>query len=139
MKVMKYWLVVLGFLLLTGCTSNGIKVEGDQLSKIQKGVTTEQEVVTMLGKPTSVTTLPEKKVLHYDYEMNDQMGRSLAVSAASIVGGMVAGSLGSMVGSAAGRGMTGSGVGQRERLSVEIDPETGKVVTYRHQKSESGS
>lgn len=135
MKKMKYWLLVLGIVFLAGCTTNGVKVENDQLAKIQKGVTTEEQVVAMLGKPTTVTTLPERKILHYDYEMNDQMGRSLAASAASIVGGMVAGSVGSMVGSMAGSTMAGSGTSQQERLSIEIDPKTNKVVTYRHQKS----
>ena len=137
MKKMKYWLVILGLAFLVGCTSTGVKVEGDQLSKIEKGVTTEAKVIEMLGEPTSTTVIPDRKYLHYDYQMSDQMGRSLATSAASIVGGMVAGTIGSLAGSMAGRSM--SATSSRERLSIEIDPKTNKVINYQHEKSQSGS
>ncbi len=136
MKRINYCLVVLGFVFLAGCTSTGVKVESNQVAKLQKGVTTEQEVVAMLGKPTAITVLPDRKYLHYNYQMSDQMGRSAASSAAAIVGGMIAGPLGSMAGSMAGNSMTANSA--RERLSIELDPKTMKVINYRHEKSQTG-
>ncbi len=136
MKTMKYWLVVLGFVFLAGCTSTGVKVEADKLSKIEKGVTTEAQVIEMLGKPTSTTSIPDRKYLHYDYQMSDQMGRSAATTAASVIGGVVAGSLGSLAGGMIGNSIKGSS--QRERLSIELDPKTNKVINYQHEKSQTG-
>ena len=44
-----------------------------------------------------------------------------------------------MVGGMAGRTMAGTGTGQQERVSIEIDAKTNKVVNYQHQKSGTGS
>ncbi|MCK8045130.1 outer membrane protein assembly factor BamE [Shewanella sp. 1CM18E] len=40
-------------LLITGCATHGNKIDESAVSKLKKGQTTEEQVITMLGKPTS--------------------------------------------------------------------------------------
>lgn len=39
--------------LLAGCASSGVRVTDDQISQFKEGQTTQQEVITALGAPTS--------------------------------------------------------------------------------------
>ncbi|MBK1858209.1 outer membrane protein assembly factor BamE domain-containing protein [Cerasicoccus arenae] len=41
-------------LLLTGCASSGTKMDSNQISNIEKGVTKQAELNAMLGNPMSV-------------------------------------------------------------------------------------
>lgn len=59
---------VLVALLLTACASQGQKIDGDVISKVKKGQTTEQEIVTLLGNPTSTGVSSDgSKQLTYTY------------------------------------------------------------------------
>lgn len=40
-------------LVLAGCASSGVKVSDDQLSQFKEGQTTKQEVISVLGQPTT--------------------------------------------------------------------------------------
>jgi hypothetical protein len=67
---MPHWAFACCVLALTGCTSTttGQKIETDKLAQIQKGKTTESEVVSLLGPPMSTMEIPGgKKVLNYSY------------------------------------------------------------------------
>lgn len=44
---------VLLALLMVGCATQGNKIDEEAISKVKKGQTTEAQVVSMLGKPTS--------------------------------------------------------------------------------------
>jgi hypothetical protein len=51
---MKKLLVATSLLVLSGCMSMGTQVSDTQMSTLQKGVTTEAEVTTRLGKPNGI-------------------------------------------------------------------------------------
>ena len=40
-------------LLMTACATHGNKIDEQAISKVQKGQTTEAQLINMLGKPTS--------------------------------------------------------------------------------------
>lgn len=50
-------------LLLAGCVSGGTQVKDSALTQFQKGVTTEADVVKVLGPPQSTTTLGDGRRL----------------------------------------------------------------------------
>lgn len=43
-------------LALTSCTSTGTLVSNEQAKKIKVGVSTEKDVIAILGKPTTINT-----------------------------------------------------------------------------------
>jgi hypothetical protein len=51
---MKLFILLLLSTILTGCMSMGTQVSDTQMSTLQKGVTTEAEVTTRLGKPNGI-------------------------------------------------------------------------------------
>ena len=55
-------------LLLSGCATSGNKIPQDKLGQIKEGVTTEQEVVQILGAPYMKTLDSEgKTIMLYQY------------------------------------------------------------------------
>lgn len=50
---------------LAGCISTGVMVDLDKVAQFQKGVTTEADVISQLGQPTSVSTYGDIKTLAY--------------------------------------------------------------------------
>ena len=62
-------IIVLVSLFLASCASSiqGTKVDSAQVNQIQKGKTTEAEVIKMFGKPFQVTTTGSQKNLLYTY------------------------------------------------------------------------
>lgn len=127
------WLAVL--LLSTACSTSGTKIQTEKLSSIQRGITTEQEIIAAFGEPDSVTTTPERKVLVYTYQENNSTQKSLLGSTGSMVGGLVAGPIGSVAGSLAAHNAMPSQANV-EVLSVELDAKTGKVMNYQFQQTQ---
>ncbi len=122
-------------LLITACSTSGTKIQTDKLSSIQRGVTTEQEVIATFGKPDSTTTTLDRKVLTYSYQENNSTEKSVIASTGSILGGMAGGAIGSLAGSLAANSAVPGKV-NLEILTVEIDPETGKVTNYQFQQTQ---
>ena len=62
-------IIVLVSLFLASCASSiqGTKVDSAQVNQIQKGKTTEAEVIKMFGKPDEVTTTGNQRNLLYTY------------------------------------------------------------------------
>ncbi|MDK9738872.1 outer membrane protein assembly factor BamE [Vibrio sp. D404a] len=54
--------------MLTACASQGTKMDNETISKVEKGQTTEQQLITMLGEPTSTGFSSDgSKQLTYTY------------------------------------------------------------------------
>lgn len=63
---MKNSLILIGVVLgLAGCSSSGTQVSMTTASKFKEGVTTEKEIVAVLGKPSSVTMASGQKSIVY--------------------------------------------------------------------------
>jgi outer membrane protein assembly factor BamE (lipoprotein component of BamABCDE complex) len=62
-------IIVLISVFLASCASSiqGTKVDSAQVNQIQKGKTTETEVIRMFGKPDEVTTTGNQRILLYTY------------------------------------------------------------------------
>ena len=62
-------IIALVSVFLASCASSihGTKVDSAQVNQIQKGKTTEAEVIKMFGKPFQVTTTGSQKNLLYTY------------------------------------------------------------------------
>jgi outer membrane protein assembly factor BamE (lipoprotein component of BamABCDE complex) len=66
-KARSFITLTIFFLSLTGCATidiHGHEVDLDQLSKIEVGVTTKEQVVELLGTPSSVSTFGNKTWLY---------------------------------------------------------------------------
>lgn len=61
---MKHLLFVV-VVLLSGCASYGNKIDSNYANSIEKGVTTEQEVVSAMGQPMTVSVTPDGLKLYY--------------------------------------------------------------------------
>lgn len=122
---------------LSACsTPGGVRISDQQLDMIQQGQTTEQEVIQRLGRPTSITVMPNRRTLVYSYSQNNNVGRQVASSSAAAVGGYVAGPLGSLAG-----GMLGGSVipnnQLQDQVSIDIDPVTYTVIGFQRQQTTS--
>ena len=63
---MKIILTTLGVVLaLVGCASSGTQVSMDTASKFTEGVTTEKEIVSILGNPTATTMAGGLRTITY--------------------------------------------------------------------------
>lgn len=50
---------------LAGCASHGVMINQDQLADFKRGVTTEQEVIAKLGRPTMVSQSGNVRIIVY--------------------------------------------------------------------------
>lgn len=135
MKSIPFASFLLVLLLTAGCSNTGTKIQSDKLSTITRGVTTEQDIIAAFGKPNSVTTTDDRKILVYNYREDNSTSRTVVATTGSIVGGMVAGSIGSLAGSLAGSSAVAAEVSQ-EILTVDIDKKTGLVNNYQFQQTQ---
>ena len=135
MRVTSFISLLFALLLATGCSTTGTKIQSDKLSTINKGVTTEQEIMTTFGKPDSITTTLDRRVLVYSHRKDNSTERNVVATTGSVLGGLVGGSIGSLAGGLAGGNMMNSEVTQ-EILTVEIDAKTNKVLNYQFQQSQ---
>jgi small neutral amino acid transporter SnatA (MarC family) len=63
---MKKLMIALGiFLALIGCASTGTQVSIETASKFKEGVATEREIVSELGRPTSMTMVGSQRSIVY--------------------------------------------------------------------------
>lgn len=135
MRSVSFISLSLVLLLTIGCSNTGTKIQSDKLTTINKGITTEQEIMTTFGKPDSITTTPDRRVLVYNHRKDNSTERSVAATTGSVLGGLVGGSIGSLAGGLAGRNVMNSEATQ-EILTVEIDAKTNKVLNYQFQQSQ---
>jgi outer membrane protein assembly factor BamE (lipoprotein component of BamABCDE complex) len=65
---MKKLIIAFGFVLLAGCATVGKDFSESDVASIQKGVTTEQTVLSTFGKPATVTADSEgNKIYTWTY------------------------------------------------------------------------
>ena len=75
---MKKLILILSVLALSACASSGVMVDQSKVSAFKEGVTTEADVYAALGKPTSVTTTTDSKIVSY-------VGSQVQVKGASFI------------------------------------------------------
>ena len=123
--------------MLSACAATpatNTRVSDQQLSMIQQGYTSEQEVMQLLGRPTSITVTPQSRTLLYSYNRNNNVQRQVVSSSAAAVGGYVAGPLGSLAGGMLGGSVMPSNQLQ-DQVSIEIDPLTYRVMSFQRQQT----
>lgn len=60
---MKKILAILICLGLMGCATTGTKIEQDKVKQIKEGITTQEEVIALMGKPFMQNLTSDKKVI----------------------------------------------------------------------------
>lgn len=60
---MKKVLAVLICLGLVGCATTGTRIEPDKVKQIKEGITTQEEVIALMGKPFMQNLTSDKKVI----------------------------------------------------------------------------
>lgn len=135
MKPISLASLLLILLLINGCSTTGTKIQSDKLSTINRGITTEQEIIATFGKPDSITTTPDRRILVYSHHKDNSTERNVAATTGSVLGGLVGGSIGSLAGGLAGGNVMNSEATQ-EILTVDIDAATNKVTNYQFQQSQ---
>jgi hypothetical protein len=118
--------------LLSACAPVPVKVDDQQLSMIREGQTTGQEVVQRLGRPSSITETPQRRVLVYANGMSNNVEKQVVTSGAAIVGGVMAGPVGALAGGVLGRNVMPTNQTQDE-ITIEVDPVTDTVMSVQHQ------
>lgn len=84
---MKYLSMAL-IIMLAGCASYGKKIDAQAVQKIEQGVTTEQEVYALLGKPMSSSiTQDGKKFLMYMHVKSQAKASSFIPIVGAFAGG----------------------------------------------------
>jgi hypothetical protein len=74
--------------VLTGCMSTGVEVSQEQTASFKTGSTTQQDVVTRLGPPTSRTTMPDgSQVMVYSFAASQARAASFIPIVGAFVGG----------------------------------------------------
>lgn len=74
--------------LLAGCATHGNDIDSDFASKIQKGITTEKQVIAELGNPESVgLDGAGNKILTYVYAKSQAKAESFIPVVGSFMGG----------------------------------------------------
>lgn len=80
--------VVAATAMLGGCFSTGTKVEAAKVDQFKPGVTTYAEVVTALGQPNTVSTLPDgQKIATYMHITASARAESFIPIVGPLVGG----------------------------------------------------
>jgi len=81
-------LSILVCLSIVGCASYGKKIDANAINKIEKGITTENEVIAMLGNPMSVGVTPDgKRFLMYMYTQSQAKASTFIPIVGAFVGG----------------------------------------------------
>lgn len=85
---MKTVLALFLIVALTGCMSAGVEVSQDQTASFKTGTTTQQDVVSKLGAPTTRTTLSDgSQVLVYAFAASQARASSFIPIVGAFVGG----------------------------------------------------
>lgn len=86
---MRLILATVLFVTCLGCATVGKEVQSDKIDKIKKGVTTEQEVIELLGNPQTKTMGSDGKVLMlYQYAKVKNRAINFIPVANLLAGGM---------------------------------------------------
>jgi outer membrane protein assembly factor BamE (lipoprotein component of BamABCDE complex) len=68
MGMNKKQLIIVGVvvsLMLTGCATSGVRIDQDKVAQIKENVTTEQEVIRLLGSPYTKTLSSDGKIMMF--------------------------------------------------------------------------
>ncbi len=80
--------IVAGALLASGCATSGTKVTQAQVAEFRRGVTSYDEVIAALGRPTTATATPDgRRIAIYDYERIRVRATSFIPLFGAVVGG----------------------------------------------------
>ncbi len=123
--------LLISLLFLVACSA-GKDIKTNEVQKIRKGVTTEQQVISMFGEPTSSSLdfKTKKKTLTYVYDNSDQAGHELAGYGGAVVGSVL-GPLGAIGGAVLGKSAV-KGRAESKQLTVVINTLTSKVVDFNY-------
>lgn len=76
-------------LVLAGCASSGVRVTDEQMSQFKEGQTTQQDVITALGQPTTTMRNADgTTVLMYTYAEARTRGSTFIPIVGAFVGGV---------------------------------------------------
>lgn len=76
------------FLIVSGCVSVGHRIDQEAVSRIEKGVTTQGQVIGLLGSPDSITRDGSGKTIFvYSYARVEPTAASFIPVAGPLVGG----------------------------------------------------
>ncbi|WP_419307278.1 outer membrane protein assembly factor BamE domain-containing protein [Chromohalobacter israelensis] len=86
--MIKKILSILVCLSVVGCASYGKKIDANTIKQIEKGKTTEAQIVAMLGSPMSVGVTPDgEKILMYMYTKSQAKASTFIPVVGAFVGG----------------------------------------------------
>ena len=69
--------LIMLILLSSGCATSGHKLDFVKLQQIEEGVTTKQEIISLLGDPTFITFNPEgNELITYHYVQSKEKARN---------------------------------------------------------------
>ena len=128
---MKIFTVLLVSFLLVACSA-GKNIKTTEVQKIKKGVTTEQQILSLFGEPTSSTLdfKTKKKTLIYSYDNEDSAGHTFAGIGVAVAGSVL-GPLGALGGEALGKNSV-KARSESKQLVVVINTLTSKVVDFNY-------
>lgn len=118
--------------LLSACAPAPVRVDDQQLSMIREGQTTGQEVVQRLGRPSSITETPQRRVLVYATTLGNNVEKQVFTSGAAIVGGVMAGPVGALAGGVLGGNVMPTNQA-RDEITIDVDPVTDTVINVQRQ------
>lgn len=132
-------------LALSGCVSTGQKIDYNKVSTIQKNITTEADIRTMFGEPTSseIDTNRGIKILTYQYKNSDEIKRAIASTTGAVAGGVLGGKVGHGTGQSLASGL-GAIVGgflasnvivareEKQYLKIAIGLQNQRVIDFNY-------
>jgi len=87
MKRLVYLFITLVF--LSGCVTSGTKIDQNKVTQIKEGITTEQNVIQLLGNPyTKTLTSDGRTIMLYHYVKVKNRASNFIPVANLLVGGM---------------------------------------------------
>lgn len=127
--------LLIPLLFLVACSA-GKDIKTTEVQKLKKGVTTEQQVISMFGEPTSSSLdfKTKKKTLVYSYDNEDSAGHTFA-GLGGAVAGSILGPLGALGGEALGKNAV-KARSESKQLLVVINTLTSKVVDFNYSHSQ---
>lgn len=86
---MKKLAAIVVALTLAGCASSGVRITDEQMSQFKEGQTTQQDVITALGQPTTTMRNADgTTVLMYTYAEARTRGSTFIPIVGAFVGGV---------------------------------------------------
>lgn len=145
-----FFSVLLLFVLSACAVSTGQAINSNNVSSIQRGVTTEADIRRMFGEPTGVrqNARSNLRILTYERHNDEEIRRGATGLAGGLIGGLIGHQIGggtgqdiaTTVGAAGGAALGAGMIDTREeyqRLEVSINNSTGRVVDYSFEQRKS--